>query len=59
MVEATRLVGIEKRSYRGQDGKEKSYCGLHLLDYEMYNTRNGKAARLVDLLPVEEPGAKK
>ena len=32
---------------------------LYQLDYEMYNTRNGKAARLVNLLPVEEPGAKK
>ena len=95
MVEVARLVGTEKRSYRGQDGQEKFFCGLHLLylegsvngvqgskvesvscprelnpgllqvgglyqlDCEMYNTRNGKAARLVNLLPVEEPGAKK
>lgn len=27
---------------------------LYQLDYEMYDTRNGKAARLVDLIPVEE-----
>lgn len=26
---------------------------LYQLDYEMYDTRNGKAARLVDLIPVE------
>lgn len=26
---------------------------LYELDYETYDTRNGKAARLVDLIPVE------
>ena len=34
MVEVARLVGIEKRSYRGQDGQEKFFCGLHLLYLE-------------------------
>ena len=91
MVEVARLQGIEKRSYKGQDGQEKFFCGLHLLylegsvngvqgskvesvscprtldprllnvgglyqlSYELYDTKNGKAARLVDLLPVDEP----
>lgn len=26
---------------------------LYQLEYEIYNTKNGKAARLVDLLPVD------
>ena len=34
MVEVARLVGIEKRSYKGQDGQEKFFCGLHLLYLE-------------------------
>lgn len=29
--------------------------GLYQLSYELYDTKNGKAARLVDLLPVDEP----
>ncbi len=29
--------------------------GLYQLNYELYDTKNGKAARLVDLLPVDEP----
>ena len=89
MTEVAKLVGIEARSYTGQDGRQRQYCGLHLvhlegsvrsvngckvetvscprkvdpkrfqlgamyqLEYEMFVTRNGKQARLVDLLPVE------
>ena len=89
MAEVVKLVGLEERSYKGQDGQQRHYCGLHLvhlegsargvngckvetvscpreidprslqlgalyqLDYEMFDTRNGKQARLVDLLPVE------
>ncbi len=89
MAEVAKLVGMEMREYTGQDGRQRQYCGLHLvhledsvrsvkgskvetvscpreidprtlelgttyqMDYEMYDTKNGKAARLVDLLPVE------
>ena len=89
MAVVAKLVGKEVREYRGQDGNQHIYCGLHLvhledsvrsvkgckvevvscprevdpkslavgttyqLDYELYDTRNGKAARLVDLLEVE------
>lgn len=89
MAEVAKLVGKEVREYRGQDGKQHIYCGLHLvhledsvrgvkgckveavscprevdpeslvvgtiyqLDYELYDTKNGKVARLVDLLEVE------
>ncbi len=89
MAEVAKLVGVELREYKGQDGKQKQYCGLHLvhledtvrsvkgckvesvscprsidpgtlelgatyqMEYETYDTRNGKAARLVELLPVE------
>lgn len=90
MAEVAKLVGMEIRDYTGQDGKERRFCGLHLvhvedsvrsvqgckveavscpreidfrmlelgatyqMEYEMYDTKNGKAARLVDLLPVED-----
>jgi len=89
MAEVAKLVGMELREYTGQDGRQRQFCGLHLvhvedtvrsvkgckveavscpreidprtlelgatyqMEYEMYDTRNGKAARLVDLLPVE------
>ena len=89
MAEVAKLVGIEAREFKGQDGRQRQYCGLHLvhlegsvrrvngckvetvscpqevdysglqlgamyqLEYEMFDTRNGKQARLVDLLPVE------
>lgn len=89
MAEVAKLVGMEVRDYTGQDGRQRQFCGLHLvhvpdsvrsvkgskvesvscpreidpktldlgatyqLEYEMYDTKNGKAARLVDLLPVE------
>lgn len=89
MAEVAKLVGMEVRDYMGQDGRQRQFCGLHLvhvedtvrsvkgskvesvscprdvdprmlelgttykLEYEMYDTKNGKAARLVDLLPVE------
>ena len=89
MAEVARLVGKEVREYRGQDGRQHIFCGLHLvyledsvrgvkgskveavscprevdpeslkigalyqIDYELYSTKNGKAARLVDLLEVE------
>ena len=89
MAEVEKLVGMEVRDYTGQDGRQRQFCGLHLvhvedtvrsvkgskvesvscpreidprtlelgrtykLEYEMYDTKNGKAARLVDLLPVE------
>ena len=89
MAEVARLVGLEQRSFTGQDGRQRQYCGLHLvhlegssrrvngckveslscpqevnpstlklgtlyqLEYEMFDTKNGKQARLVDLLPVE------
>lgn len=89
MAEVAKLVGMEMREYMGQDGRQRQFCGLHLvhvedsvrsvkgskveavscprdidprtlelgttykLEYEMYDTKNGKAARLVDLLPVE------
>ena len=88
-AEVVRLVGIEERSYKGQDGKQRQYCGLHLvhleesvsgvsgckvevlscprnvdskrlvlgslyqLEYEHYDTKNGKMARVVGLLLVE------
>ena len=88
-AEVVRLVGVEERSYTGQDGKQRKYCGLHLvhleesvsgvsgskvevlscprnvdprrlalgslyqLDYEHYDTKNGKMARVVGLLSVE------
>lgn len=83
--EVAKLVGLEQRDYMGQDGRQRQFCGLHLMHledsvrgvrgckvesvscprevdprslqigctyelcYEMYDTRNGKAARLVDL----------
>ncbi len=89
MAEVAKLVGMEMREYKGQDGRQRQYCGLHLvhventvrsvkgskveavscpreiapetlvlgatyqMEYETYDTKNGKAARLVDLLPVE------
>lgn len=89
MAVVAKLVGKEVRQYKGQDGKQHIYCGLHLvhlegsargvkgckvetvscprevdpeslavgtmyqLDYDLYDTKNGKAARLVDLLEVE------
>ena len=89
MAEVARLVGLEVRDFTGQDGRQRQYCGLHLvhlegsfrrvngckvesvscpqdvnlkklqlgtlyqLEYEMFDTKNGKQARLVDLLPVE------
>ena len=89
MAEVAKLVGIEVRDFTGQDGRQRQYCGLHLvhlegsvrrvngckvetvscpreidprrlqleatyqLEYETFETRNGKQARLVDLLPVE------
>ncbi len=89
MAEVAKLVGVEMREYMGKDGKQKQFCGLHLvhvegtvrgvkgckveavscpreidpgtlelgatyqMEYETYDTKNGKAARLVDLLPVE------
>lgn len=89
MAEVAKLVGMEVRDYTGQDGRQRQFCGLHLvhvedtvrsvkgckvesvscprdvdprtleigvtyeLGYEMFDTKNGKAARLVDLLPVE------
>lgn len=89
MAEVAKLVGMEVREYKGQDGRQRQFCGLHLLhledtvrsvkgckveavscprdidpqtlelgttyklEYEMYDTKNGKAARLVELLPVE------
>ena len=92
--EVARLVGMEQREYMGQDGRQRQFCGLHLLYaegtvrdvqgskvdsvscpreldprslkigtlyelvYELYNTKNGKGARLVDLLPVDEPPVK-
>lgn len=92
--EVARLVGMEQREYMGQDGRQRQFCGLHLvyvdgmvrdvkgskveslscpreldprslkigtlyeLVYELYNTKNGKAARLVDLTPVDEPPVK-
>lgn len=92
--EVARLVGMEQREYMGQDGRQRQFCGLHLLYvegtakdvkgskveslscpreldpgslkigtlyelvYELYNTKNGKAARLVDLVSVDEPSVK-
>ena len=89
MAEVAKLVGMEVRDYQGRDGRQRTYCGLHLvhledsvrgvkgckvevvscphnfewqflklgtayqLEYETYDTRNGKAARLVNLLEVE------
>ena len=89
MAEVAKLVGIEVRDFTGQDGRQRQYCGLHLvhvegssrrvngckveavtcphevnprslkmgtlyqLEYETFDTKNGKQARLVDLLPVE------
>lgn len=89
MVVVVKLVGMEVREYKGQDGKQHTFCGLHLvhledsvrgvkgskvesvscprdidpegliigmtyqLEYEVYDTKNGKAARLVDMLEVE------
>lgn len=89
MSEVAKLVGMEVRDYTDQDGKQRQFCGLHLvhvedtvrsvkgskvesvscprdidprtlelgtmyeMKYEIYDTKNGKAARLVDLLPVE------
>lgn len=89
MAEVAKLVGMEVREYKGQDGRQRQFCGLHLLhledtvrsvkgckveavscprdidlqtlelgttyklEYEMYDTKNGKAARLVELLPVD------
>lgn len=94
MATVARLVGMEQRSYKGKDGDQKSFCGLHLmhvegsvkdvvgskvettscprdldpqylkvgqlyeLDYEIYDTKNGKAARLVDLCEVDEAPVK-
>lgn len=91
MVEVARLVGMEQREYKDKDGRQRTFCGLHLvhaegtvedvhgskvesvscprtldprllnvgslyqLSYALYDTKNGKAARLVDLLPVDEP----
>lgn len=88
--EVARLMGLEQREYTGQDGRQRSFCGLHLcyvegavsdvegskcenvscprevnpkylqigglyqLEYELYQTKSGKAARLVGLEPVEE-----
>lgn len=89
MDEVAKLVGVEMREYLGQDGRQRQFCGLHLvhvedtvdgvkgckvesvscprdvdpklleigvtyqMKYTIYDTKNGKAARLVDLLPVE------
>lgn len=89
MAKVAKLVGIEIREYEGKDGKQRQYCGLHLvhvadsvrgvkgskveevscpreidpktlelgttyqMEYEVYDTKVGKMARLVDLLPVE------
>lgn len=96
MAVVARLVGMERRSYQGQDGKQREFCGLHLMhvegsskdvmgckvetascprdqnpnslhvgqlyemDYEIYDSKNGKAARLVAMYEVEEdvPSAK-
>ena len=89
MPEVAKLMGIERRSYPGTDGKQREYCGLHLchvedsvrdvkgckcesvscprevdsyelklgqlyeLEYEIYQRKDGKGARLVALEPVE------
>lgn len=89
MAEVAKLVGLEMRDYTGKDGRQRQFCGLHLvhvedtvrgvkgckvesvscpreidprtlelgttyaMEYETYDTRNGKAARLVELSPVE------
>ena len=89
MTEVAKLVGKEVREFRGQDGRQRIYCGLHLvhledtvrgvkgskveavscprevdpkslevgktyqLDYETYDTKDGKKARLVGFLEVE------
>lgn len=34
MEEAARLVGMEVRDFTGQDGRQRQYCGLHLVHVE-------------------------
>lgn len=34
MSEVARLMGIERRSYTGRDGKMHEFCGLHLCHVE-------------------------
>lgn len=89
MAEVAKLMGMERRSYTGRDGKQREFCGLHLchvegtvrdikgckcenmscprdvdpsdleigqtyeLIYEIYETKDGKGARLAGLEPVE------
>ena len=89
MAVVAKLIGKEVREYKGRDGLQHQYCGLHLvyvegsvrgvegskveavscpreidpkslvlggmyeLVYELYDTKNGKAARLADLLKVK------
>ena len=34
MSEVAKLVGIERREYMGSDGRQKEFCGLHLMHLE-------------------------
>lgn len=34
MTEVAKLVGMEKRDYKGKDGEMRHYCGLHLCHVE-------------------------
>ena len=34
MPEVAKLMGLERREYMGSDGRQKTFCGLHLCHLE-------------------------
>lgn len=34
MAEVAKLVGMEVRQYTGNDGRQRQFCGLHLIHVE-------------------------